>query len=78
MLLVPIRGQVAQCDNIFILNQTGGFLWPLLDGSKSVKDLAALLSEHFEEPPDSTRSDVETFLAAMESRGLVEWVERDV
>lgn len=73
-LLVPIRGEVAQCDNIFILNGTGGFLWPRLDGATSVSELSVLLSEHFEgATPDSTRSDVESFLSEIDARGLIVW-----
>lgn len=73
-LLVPVRGNVAQCDHIFILNQTGGYLWSLLDGAHTVEDLVQRVEEAFEDaPPDAARRDVASFLEAMSERGLIEW-----
>jgi len=75
-LLVPIRGQVAQCDRVFILNQTGAFLWSQLDGRRTIDDLVELVCEEFEgASAETARGEVDAFLAAMEERKLIEWVE---
>jgi len=75
-LLVPVRGQVAQCDHIFILNRTGSFLWSRLDGTRTVDELVCLVSETFEGATEQdARADVETFLASMEDRRLIRWIE---
>jgi len=74
-LLVPVRGGVAECDHVFILNATGSFLWPLLDGTRGVNVLAGEVAEAFAGvEPTAARTDVESFLAALEARQLVRWV----
>jgi hypothetical protein len=73
-LLVPVRGNVAQCDCVFILNQTGSFLWSQIDGTRSVDELSAAVRVAFEHAPaGSVEDDVGVFLAAMDARGLIVW-----
>lgn len=73
-LLVPVKGPVADCDRIFILNATGTFLWPLLDGTRSGQELARLLCEAFDGSTAAAASaDVERFLESLDERRLIEW-----
>ncbi len=73
-LLVPVKGNVAQCDRFFILNQTGSFLWSKIDGTRSVDELSATVRVAFEHAPaDSVEDDVAAFLTAIDARELIVW-----
>lgn len=46
-VLVPIADNIADMNSVYTLNETGAFLWELIDGKKTVKDLIdALISEY--------------------------------
>ncbi len=38
-VLVPIANNIADMNSVYTLNETGAFLWELIDGKKTVKDL---------------------------------------
>jgi hypothetical protein len=72
-LLIPIRGQAADLDAIYVLNDTAAFLWSQLDNTGDVATLSALLCEAFEVSPAQAAQDVTDFLAALEKGGIVEF-----
>ena len=72
-LLIPIRGQAADLDAIYVLNDTAAFLWSQLDTTGDVAALGAVLCEAFEVSPEQAAQDVTDFLAALEESGIVEF-----
>jgi hypothetical protein len=72
-LLIPIRGQAADLDAIYVLNDTAAFLWSQLDTTGDVAALGAVLCEAFEVSPEQAAQDVAEFLAALEESGIVEF-----
>ena len=54
------------------LNATGSFLFSLLDGVRSVEELAAAVAERFEVEEERAGADVRSFLADLARRGFVE------
>jgi len=56
------------------LNATGSFLFPLLDGVRTVEELAAAVTERFGVGRERARADVRSFLADLTRRGFVEGV----
>ncbi|MCU1277620.1 MAG: hypothetical protein JWM53_1166 [bacterium] len=72
VVLVPTRANVASFDRIFLLSRVGGFLWPLLDGTRDRDELCRLVREHYAVPAEvDVGRDVDTFLAALSTRGLL-------
>jgi hypothetical protein len=74
-VLVPVA---ARADNtefksarLFVLNETGEYLWMLLDSPRSSADLAQNLTLEFETAADRAHSDVAAFLAALRDIGAV-------
>ncbi len=77
-LIVPLERGIANCDRIFILNETGAFLWERLDGRLDRAALIRGLEDEFEVgPARDFGSDVDTFLSALDERGLITWDPRD-
>ena len=61
VFLVPISGHLADLQELFVLNETGRYLWERLDDSCSLDDLARDLVEEFEVDEETALRDVETF-----------------
>ncbi|MBF0567496.1 MAG: cobalamin-dependent protein [Nitrospirae bacterium] len=62
------------------LNEIGSFIWKLLDGKHSVRDIAlSILSECEGEKPEyqSVRDDVIAFVGQLRDKGLVQWDDGD-
>jgi SynChlorMet cassette protein ScmD len=55
----------------FGTNPVGVFIWKMMDGKKSVEEIAAAVKEHFGEVPESAASEVGTFVDQLEERGFI-------
>jgi hypothetical protein len=74
-ILVPIRQGVGDLSCIFTLNETGSFLWGLIDGERSIDDLVQEVCEAFHVPDEAAARDVAGFLSEMEQAGLLRLAE---
>ena len=70
--LVPIRGTLAELQDLFVVNEVGQWVWSRLDGTRSAERLAEEACVEFEVTPEVARADVETFLAEVLDAGLAE------
>lgn len=57
------------------LNDTGSFIWQLVDGKRSVADIAELLAVEYNVTREEARADTEALLAQLASRRLLIPVE---
>lgn len=79
---LPEEGQVAFFDEgrseLVVVNSVGGAVWQLLDGERTVRDIAELLASEVQgaPPPDSVFETVVTFLNQLEGRGSIQEVSR--
>ena len=60
-ILVPIKNNVGDMGCIYNLNAVGAFIWEQLDGSKTLNDIAQLVTEKFEISLPEAQTDVEVF-----------------
>jgi len=70
-LLVPIRGRLADLQRVFAVNAVGQAVWEALAHGATLEELVAAVGERFEVGAGGVRSDIEAFLAEMQSAGLV-------
>ena len=70
-----VAGEAVLLDlegrRILGLNAVGSFLWPLLDGRRTVAELAAAIAARFSVPPARAQNDLTAFLSDLAARGLV-------
>ncbi|MBU1050860.1 PqqD family protein [Candidatus Bipolaricaulota bacterium] len=71
-LLVPLGSQVMDINGIITLNDSGAYLWKLLEEEHTVDDLAAALAERFEVTPTQALTDVNVFLKQIGEVGMLE------
>ncbi len=62
VFLVPIRGKLADLQDLFALNRTGTWLWQRLDGSRSIDQLVSEMASEFGIGVDEARGDVIAFM----------------
>jgi Coenzyme PQQ synthesis protein D (PqqD) len=71
VFLVPIRGHLADLQELFVLNEVGRWLWDRLDGRTGLDDLAKAVTAEFEVDVKQARRDAELFILRLAEAGLV-------
>lgn len=71
VLLVPVRGKLAQLQRIFVLNPVGAYIWSQLDGERDLAQVHQGLVERFEVAESQAEADLFEYLGALEDAGLV-------
>jgi len=62
-VLVPVTNNIADMTSMYTLNETGAFIWDLIDGERSVDQIAAAMVAEYDIDAAMALSDVETYLA---------------
>lgn len=62
----------AANSNIISLNSTGALVWELGDGTHSIDEIAAAVTEAFDVSEETARHDVLAFVDALAAEGLLE------
>lgn len=74
-VLVPLAVRASDPEykgaRLYVLNDTGEYLWSLLDTPRSTAELARNLTLEFETADDRAHADVELFLVALRDIGAV-------
>ena len=71
ILLVPISGELASMDNLYSLNETGAFIWGVLDGSRSLADIGKQLGQMYDADAAKIEADLMEIIAELSESGLV-------
>jgi hypothetical protein len=70
-LIVPVRKGLGDLASIYSLNEVGSMIWEALQQQRNRDEIVELVKQEFEDDGDQIQHDVETFLAEMQSAGLV-------
>ncbi len=71
VILVPVRGKLAQLQQIFVLNPVGAYIWQHLDGERDLEAIHQGLVDTFEVESSEAEADLFEYLGALENAGLV-------
>lgn len=71
-IVVPIRGKLADMQNIFAINVVAEFIWERMDGRRTLDQIAVEVAAHFEVDEKQARSDVMDFTTELREAGLIE------
>jgi hypothetical protein len=52
------------------VNQTGAFIWKLVDGRRTTEEIAAAVRDRFPDAPDTVAEDVRALLTKLAEEGL--------
>lgn len=71
-IVVPVRTGAADLEAIYVLNETGTWIWHHLDGQRDMGDLVEGLVSEFDIPAKRAQRDLSTFLHSLKKEGLVQ------
>jgi hypothetical protein len=70
-LIVPVRRGVGDLASIYSLNPVATAIWQALAEPRSTDEVVRVLADEFEAEAEKIAVDVQSFLAEMQSAGLV-------
>jgi len=70
-IIVPIKSNVGDLNSIFTLNEIGTMIWGLIDGKRSVSEIAEAICKTYEVKPEDAEKDILEFLDALKESGLL-------
>lgn len=70
-ILVPIRHNVGNLDFVYTLSPVAARIWSLLDGVRTVEEIAYELCSEFDVEPAAAAADVSELLADLASASLI-------
>ena len=71
-LLVPIRGRLADMENLFVLEGAADFVWDRMDGKTTLAQILDAIVEAHEVGREEAGADLGEVVAQMSSAGLIE------
>jgi hypothetical protein len=75
MILVPIRGKLADMQRIFTLNDVGAYIWSSLDGERSLGEICEDLRLDFDVKKEQAQRDMSDFISELLEADLIVGVE---
>jgi hypothetical protein len=64
-VLVPITNNIADMNSVYTLNESGAFIWELIDGNKTVEELITAMIEEYDIDPETAKTDIFSFIDDM-------------
>ena len=64
-VLVPVTDNIADMKSVYTLNSTGAFIWELIDGNRTVRDIADELQNEYDIDSKKALADVQSFFSDM-------------
>ena len=66
VLVLPDKGEVK------VLNEVGARIWELVDGTRTIIEIAELLTQEFEVDIQKAQNDALIFLQQLEQKGVIQ------
>lgn len=76
-LLVPITGELAKMQRIFVLDEVGQCVWEHLDGRCDLAAVVRSVTDRFDVSTEQAEVDIGDFAAAILEAGLVVKVQKE-
>lgn len=71
LLLVPVKGKIADMQRIFTLNPVGELIWQELDAPKKLQDIRERVISDFDVTIETATIDIEEFVTELLSADLI-------
>jgi hypothetical protein len=71
-VIIPVSNNIADMDSVFTINETGAFLWEMIDGEKNVEEMINALVSEYEIDYQTALNDVSEFLEQMRKFLVIE------
>jgi methyltransferase-like protein len=64
-VLVPIANNIADMNSVYTLNETGAYIWELIDGKRNVEEIIGELIKEYEIDVTTAEADAAAFIEKM-------------
>jgi hypothetical protein len=64
-ILVPVTDNIADMNSVYTLNDTGAFIWELIDGKRTVEELIIAMTKEYDIDNETASTDVLDFIDNM-------------
>jgi methyltransferase-like protein len=64
-VLVPVANNIADMNSVYTLNETGAFIWELIDGKRNLVEIINAVTEEYDIESGSAEKDVFSFIDNM-------------
>jgi len=71
LFLVPVKGRMADMENIFTLTAVAEYIWERLDGRKSLDEILNNVVDRFDVEHEQAESDIREFIVELMGAGLI-------
>ena len=71
-ILVPIGPQVKQMNGFVRLNETGAFIWNLLNDNQEIEEIVEAIAVKYKVDIQRARTGVKTFLNQIQQMGIID------
>lgn len=72
ILLVPIRGDLAAMEQIYVLNPVSEYIWKSLEQKKTTLQIRSGILDRFQVESNTAEKDLNEFLDQLHGAGLIE------
>ena len=70
-VLVPIADNIADMNSVYTLNETGAYIWEMLDGKRNLEAIISELIKEFDVDRQTAEQDVMSFVENMKTYLIV-------
>ena len=70
-MVIPLGEEAERIHGILVLNQTGAFLWKLLESEQTEAGLLDALTAEFNVETDTAKDDISSFLSKIKEIGCL-------
>jgi Coenzyme PQQ synthesis protein D (PqqD) len=74
-LIMPVAGRVVDLESIYVLNEVASRIWQLVGSPTTADRITEIVAREFDVSAERAAEDVHEFLSALDSRGLIKYVE---
>lgn len=64
-ILVPVANNIADMNSVYTLNESGAFIWELIDGKRNTAEIIRALTGEYDIDNEAAAKDVFSFLENM-------------
>ncbi len=73
-LILPLKAGSVNLNQVYLLNETAGRIWELLDGQRSVSTIVELITQEFEVSTNEVEADFEKLVSDLQQLNILEEV----
>lgn len=64
-VLVPVTDNIADMNNVYTLNDSGAFIWELIDGKRNIEELIETVTVSYDIDRETASEDIFSFMKEM-------------